>query len=728
MVHISADNRYRLFVNGVPVCFGPQRGEPMCWHFDSVDLAPYLRAGENVLAVQVWNYGEERPFAIMSVRTGLIVQGDGPAEQVVNTGDGWRTWVDAAYSPVMPDRGRLRTYIVVGPGERIDAAGHPWNWEQPAFDDSAWGRPRGFEAGLPKGAGTDMVRWLSPRSIPFMAEWPLRFAAVRRSSGPGPAAGFLAGGTPWIVPPQTKVRVLLDQGFEANAFPELVVSGGRGAKVTLAYAEALVDAKRSKGQRDSIDGRELVGVEDQFLPDGGARRTFTTLDFRCYRYVELAVETGAEPVTIEDIRGRATGYPFHENGAFASDDPALARIWEVGWRTARLCAFETYMDCPYYERLQYVGDTRIQALISLYVSGDDRLMRNAIELFDLSRIPDGLTQSRFPSVDLQIINTFSLFWIGMVHDYWMHRDDPAFIAARLHGIEAVLAWFEERIDVKSGLLGPLPFWTFVDWPEAWGWDEALGAGGEAPGARTGGSAIVTLQYAMALDQAADLFRAHGRAAQAERYAKLAGDLRKATVRNCWDEPRRLLADTPDRKSFSQHANALAVLSGAVSGDAAGDLISRTLADRSLVPCTLYFRFYLLRALKTAGLGDKYLEQLGPWRDMLALGLSTFAEKPEPTRSDCHAWSASPVYEFLATVCGIEPGSPEFKTVRIEPHLGRLNHVAGTVPHPAGPIRVELTRTGAELRARVELPGQVTGEFIWNGRQVALRPGIQDLEL
>jgi hypothetical protein len=57
-----------------------------------------------------------------------------------------------------------------------------------------------------------------------------------------------------------------------------------------------------------------------------------------------------------------------------TDDPELSKIFEIGWRTARLCAMETYMDCPYYEQLQYIGDARIQALISLFNSGDEELL------------------------------------------------------------------------------------------------------------------------------------------------------------------------------------------------------------------------------------------------------------------------------------------------------------------------------------------------------------------
>src|SRR5690606_29500257 len=128
------------------------------------------------------------------------------------------------------------------------------------------------------------------------------------------------------------------------------------------------------------------------------------------------------------------------------------------------------------------------------------------------------------------------------------------------------------------------------------------------------------------------------------------------------------------------------------------------------------------------LGDQYLSRLGPWHDMLALGLTTFAEKPEPTRSDCHAWSATPIYELLATVCGIEPASPGFATVRIAPHLGHLTEVNAAMPHPQGEITVSLRRNAHALRAEIVLPKGVSGEFVWTGRSIALRSGAQRLEL
>jgi hypothetical protein len=726
IVHLSGDSRYRLFVNGTSVCFGPQRSDTWVWRYETVDLAPWLRAGANCLAAEVWSYGALAPYATVGGRTGFLLQGDTAEERGAETGAGWSVMGDAAYAPLPAPE--LHTYMVIGPGYRFDAAKHPWGWDQPGFAARDWPPAEVLARAAPVKWGTDIDHALAPRNLPLMEETPVRFASVRRASGVTVTPEFVRGQAPLRIAAHRRATVLLDHGVETNAFPDLTLSGGAGSRVRLAYAEALFDAAGAKGNRDEVEGRQLAGLIDEFVADGAARRHHTTLNFRTYRYVELQVETADEPLQIDDLAGRFTGYPFTVASSFTSDDPSLARIWDVGWRTARLCAFETYVDCPYYEQLQYVGDTRIQALISLYVSGDDRLMRNAIELYDRSRLAEGLTQSRYPSVVPQVINTFSLFWIEMVHDYWRHRPDTEFVRAQLPGVQAVLGWFERHLDRQTGLLGPLPYWTFVDWTDQWSWSDAAGIGGEPDGARSGGSSIVSLQLAGTLRQAAALLRATGDAAAANHYDEWAARLCTAVQRTCWDEQRQLFADTPAKRSFSQHANTFAVLAGAVTGPAATELMRRTIADPSLTQASTYFRFYLLRAMKQAGLGDEYLKQLGPWRTMLALGLTTFAEKPDPTRSDCHAWSASPVYELLATVCGIEPGSPGFTTVRIEPHLGPLQQASGTVPHPAGEIRVRCQRRGEGVEATITLPPGVTGEFVWGARTASLQPGEQQVKL
>ena len=486
IVHVSADNRYRLFVNGKAVAMGPARSDTQHWAYETLDLGPFLAKGTNTLAAQVWHLGESAPMAQMSYQLGFVMQGDADVEQVINTNGSWKIIQNTAYSPVKNDMARLQTYIVVGDGDRVDAVTYPWGWEQPAFDDSQWpaAKPLWFSA-KPRGLGSDGNWALVPRTIPQMATYPVRLASVRRAEGVTVPPDFVTGKTPLTIPANTRTTILFDQKTLTNAYPELTVSAGKAASMTLTYAESLVDARGLKGNRNDIEGKQMRGFEDQFVADGGQQRTFRPLWFRTYRYLQLAVETRAESLTINNLQGDYSAYPFEQKATFAVPDSSLGRVWDVGWRTAQLCADETYFDCPYYEQLQYIGDTRIQALISLYVTGDDRLMRQAILQFDDSRIAEGLTQSRYPSSDQQVIPTFSLFWVTMVHDFWMHRKDDAFVSARLDGIERVLRWHETRIDRTTGLNGPLTWWNFVDW--SWPWNEADRIGCVPDGAPGGGS-------------------------------------------------------------------------------------------------------------------------------------------------------------------------------------------------------------------------------------------------
>ncbi|WP_435531823.1 family 78 glycoside hydrolase catalytic domain [Spirosoma liriopis] len=735
VVHVSADNRYRLFVNGKAVAHGPARSDTQNWNYETIDLAPFLQAGNNVLAAQVWYMGEGAPFAQMSYQFGFLLQGDGDAEKIANTDASWKILHNLAYSPIKNDIPKLRTYIVVGDGDRVDGARYPWGWEQLNFDDKAWvaAKPLGF-ATKPRGLGTDGNWGLVPRTIPMMEEKPLRLATVRRSENGRMDDTFLQGKAPVTVPANTKAVFLLDQGHLTNAYPELTVSQGQGTTVTLSYAEALIDAKGQKGNRNEITGRTLRGFDDQFVADGGDRRTFRPLWFRTYRYLQLTVETKDKPLVLDDLVGQFTGYPFEEKAQFTASDTTLKPLWNVGWRTARLCAGENYYDCPYYEQLQYTGDTRIQSMISLYVTGDDRLMRKAIMDYEHSRFNDGLTQSRYPSADFQVIPTFSLFWVCMVHDYWMHRQDDAFVKSFLPGIMGVLNWHEQRLAV-TGLNGPLEWWNFVDWSK---WQNAGDeiAGGVPAGARKGGSSILSLQQAYTYFRAGDLLAHYGKNEQAEHYRELGRKLNKAVYAQCWDAGRNLMADTPlaaagqsGKTSFSQHANILAVLTDAVPAAQQASLLQKVMTDTSLTQATFYFKFYLFEALKKAGLGDQFVTQLKPWRDMLAMGLTTFAENPEPTRSDCHAWSASPLYEFLSLTCGIKPAEPGFKTVRIEPFLGDLTNVEGRMPHPVGEIAVQFQKTPTGgLTGTITLPATLTGILRWKGKTLPLKAGKQAVSL
>jgi hypothetical protein len=202
----------------------------------------------------------------------------------------------------------------------------------------------------------------------------------------------------------------------------------------------------------------------------------------------------------------------------------------------------------------------------------------------------------------------------------------------------------------------------------------------------------------------------------------------AAVRaRAWDSKRGLFRDAPDTSAFSQQTNVLAILADAAPLAAQRAIMERVLADTTLTRASYYFSFYVLEALRKVGLGDRYIEQLAPWQAMLKLGLTSAPENPEPTRSDTHAWSAHPNYGLLATVLGVRPASPGFRTVRIAPALGPLRRAEGRVPHPLGDIDAQLTREGQRgLRAEVTLPRGLSGTFEWQGRRRQLREGHQTI--
>lgn len=732
IINVSGDNRYRLFVNGHFIGTGPARSDLMHWNFETFDIAQYLNQGKNTIAAVVWNFGEYMPAAQMSNKTGFIMQGNTELESLVNTNQTWKVFQNQAYKPLPVDGRKLRTYIVVGAGEEVEASKFPTDWEKPTFDDSQWTNARTLEHGYIAGTGSGAEWYLVPRTIPQMEEIHQNINSIRRHESSKTLTindNWLKGKGTLTIPANSKTTILLDQTFETVAYPEIIVSGGKDAKISFIYAEALIDDKWVKGNRNEIEGKHIIGIQDIFRPDGQAKRGFRPLWFRTYRYIEITIETKEEALTINDFYGIKTGYPFEEKGNFSSNDPSLQNIWKVGWQTARLCAGESYFDCPYYEQLQYTGDTRIQALISLYVAGDDRLMRKALTDYDNSMTSEGLTQSRYPCNTPQIIPTFSLFWVSMTYDYWMHRKDDAFVKSLLPNIEKVLGWYERKIDPQKNMLGAMRWWSFVDWAKPWKWNPISDIGGIPDGATDGNSSIITFQYAYTLRQAAAIFETYGDKDKAIYYRTLADLISKSSYEQCWDESKNEVADTPDKKAFSQHANIFAILANAVPRANEKAIMDKILNDQSLTQATFYFRFYLTQALKKSGNASLYYSTLSPWRDMLNIGLSTFAEQADPTRSDCHAWSASPNYDFLSTICGIMPDAPGFEEVRIQPALGDLENVSGKVPHPSGEITVKLKRKGKTgISGEVNLPANLSGRFVWNGKSIALKGGLQQVDV
>jgi alpha-L-rhamnosidase len=757
VVRVSADNRFILYVNGKRVGDGPARGDLTHWRYEKFDLAPLLHAGSNLITATVWNFGVYAPIAQVTDRTAFLLESEATGDTAISTPTGWQVEIELGQTPLPRSTLSYITYYAAGPGEQLDASQYDWNWDAPSSTGSNWVKPGDpmRDSAFP---GTNRAHsadetgdnpWgLVPDELPHMAyeetspgtmvrgqlppllEIEDRYGEDSSSSvrPPFPAS-------PALIRAHSHVHVLLDRKSLTTAYPQLTVSGGKGSTIRLTYSEALFDDKFHKADRDALDytdaqgqkhDRKAAGLNDVFLPDGGHNRTFEPLWWRTWRYLDLDITTGDQNLTLESLKEQFTAYPFEERAKLTTGQPDLDKIWDISWRTARLDAHETYMDTPYYEQLQYIGDTRIQALISYTVGGDDRLGRQALEAFNTSRIPEGITRSRYPSSLPQNIPTFSLLWIGMLHDWWMYRPDPAPVKESLEGTRSVLNWYAQY-EQPDGLLKKTPWWSFIDW---------IIKGELASYSASGESCLTTLEYLGALDQAADLEQAFGDPHIAQQHRERAARVRSGLAAQCWSADRKLLADNPDRKDFSEQANILGVLYDVIPPDSNHaqqvDVLTRMLAIQpgetpdGVQSASHYFRFYLARALDHAGMADQYLKSLDAWRTLLPLHFSTWPEQTGDTRSDSHAWTAHPIYDLLTLVAGIEPAAPGFAKVKIAPHLGDLPSLTASYPHPQGMIEVKFAREGAGLTGTVTLPGQLSGEFVFNGKMQPLHPGVNQI--
>ena len=696
-VYVSADNRYKFYVNGVLVSWGPARSDLSNWNFETVDIAPYLKSGDNVLAAIVWNYGDKGPVAQMGTHEVAFLLCAVDSNSDFNTDGHWQVLPDKAYSTF--DKFMVPGYFAASSGEQLNMEKYPWGWQTGNEDKNyKWLQARQIGHAFDKGTRDRGGRCLVPRSIPQMELSPISVGKIKM---------------PFIVGAHSKKEILIDRDSLITAYLSLQTSGGKGARIEACYAEALFDHDMpdiwhaTKHDRNDLRGKVMLGNKDVFIADGGNQRQMVTLWWRTWRYLKLTVETADEPLMIDSLGALFTAYPLKKESKLQAGSE-LRRMEEIGWRTARLCANETYMDCPYYEQLQYFGDTRLQAMITMYNTHDSLMPRHAIEQGRMSMTADGITQSRYPSSSPQMISSYSLSWIGSLHDYWLMHDDRAWLKRYLPAARSILAYYEGflRSDMS---LSHIPHWFFADWAKGL-------SNGEPNYGSDGTSAYQDLVFVLALREEAEMEKTFGLFEMGMHYDQLADNIIATVCKKYWNEERGLLADTREQNSYSQHVNTLAILAGVFDDQKAYAVCERVLSDTSLIQATFYFRYFVQQAMDKTGLANKWMSTLKPWQDQMALGLTTWAETPEPSRSDCHAWSDHLNIEFYRMLLGIHPTAPGFTKVCISPNLGKLKEASGTMPVPQGFISVSYKQLGKNLRAQIILPAGVEGSIVWNGKK------------
>ena len=700
---VSADTRYKLYVNGTCIVQGPCKSYPTRWYYETIDIKPHLRAGTNVIVAKVLRFFPNQigSSSLMPANVpGFILWGR-LGQLSVATDETWLCCEDKS-TQLKP---RSEWNYILGPpflslDERVDFSRAQSGYHAEQFDAQGW--VEAVSAVPPVKMMPALEPWkLSERPIPLMPEVRRSFDSALKCSGPIPIQhwnDFLHDEKPITIAANQSVSVDFEAFRLTTAFLQLECENGEGTEINLLYAEgyekdlgtssAPFPIPRTKTDRRDWRNGQLYGNQDH-VKFGSGRTVYEPFWFRTLRFVRLNIVTKEFSITINRIQLRETYYPLDITTKLQLSHK-LQPIWDICLHTLRNCMHETYEDCPFYEQNQFAMDGRLQMLFTYQLSRDDRLARKTIQEFSASRRDDGLLETNFP-VSFRAINIphFSLSWVLMLHDHMMYFGDASLVRQYIGIADGILAFFESRVN-SQGLVGAYDpeCWAFVDWVKEWHGPNGIRDMAVPPVyRRTGAIAYVSLLYSWTLQHAAELCEFIHRNDTAAEYRRKADALNQAVIAHC--SIGDFIGDGPGASEICEHTQVFAVLSGAIAGSDATQLMTRTMEHPKMPRCSYAMKHYVFRGLEKTGLYAKYFNSMmKPWEKMIEDNLTTCPEDDVSFRSDCHGWSASPIYEIVACLHGIRPSAPGFTSAQVEP----MREFLGTAE-----VRFELPNGGLCVR-------------------------------
>jgi alpha-L-rhamnosidase len=766
-ISITADGRYILYVNGTEVGRGPVRCSPLFQRYDTYDIAPFLVAGTNVIAVLVHTYGVDTAFyegtkglwRPVFGEGGLWVQGDittANGNQTLDSDTTWRCVESHAWAQAVPRINHGLGFI-----ECLDGNALPHNWTILGFGDGNWDNVRELSAG---GGGPEAffggltVRpfpTLLPRGIPFMENHLVAATRVVWTKGQisdpslplhkrlydekliklpadsiNDEAGLLvaAGANVRVTTSgTTHTSVLLDFGKIITGRPRIAFTAKGGEMIEIACSEYLPGEWDEAGPAEDarITRRPVLGLDAhmcRYIARPGDQ-VFERFEWCAIRWMQVTVRDADTGITITCLGAITENYPVETRGSFSSSDPFLNQLWDVGAYTLRQCMQDAWIDCPSREQRQWLGDATVESLVGWAAFGPSITPLNAKFLIQAaeSQRPDGLTQMYAPGdhhTDALLIPDWTLQWILNAHEHYRHTGDLNTIEQIMPAIQKALAWFKRLTD-DTGLLADMPYWHFMDW---------AGVG------RHGYAATLNAQLVGTYEAAASLCDALGMARAARGYRARSLKAAAALHAHHWDAARGVYVDCVDPVTLdqeprvSQHGNAaIALWADMPSARMATALDRITDADRltftaappiaptgetldeqdGVVLANTFYSHFVYEALAKHGrLADAIALMRARFGPMLARGGTTLWESFEPTASLCHAFSASPTWQLSRHVLGVYPVEPGYKVIGVCPDLAGLDHAEGVFPTPVGDVRVCLRTCEGGFSAVIEGPKAV----------------------
>lgn len=637
-LRITADDYYKLYVNGCFVAQGPTPGYYFHYYYNAIDLTPYLHTGENVIALdlyyqgminRVWNSGDLRQGCIAD----LTVDG----RFVTGTDASWRYTLSRAYT-CKRELGYSTQYL-----EDYDSRLEERGWETTGFDDSSW----------------DACR-VKPYTDYQFADDPAPLLQIYDAA-------------PQILHKREGRRIVYDFGREITGTLFIRARGRSGQVIRILCGEEL-----EAGTTDQVRYQMRCNcVYEEFwtLADGECQ--LNQYDYKAFRYAALELD---DDIELLDFHAVVRHFMLDDDlCTLHTSDKILQSVFELCKNGVRCGSQEVYVDCPSREKGQYAGDMTVSTISQLYLSGTPYLYRKAIEnQMQSTFVCDGILTVT-PGSLMQEISDYSFQFPIICLRYYQHTGDRAFLRKTLEVSEKMLAYFR-RYARADGLLEEVQEWNLVDWPSNlrdnydFPMTKPIGKGcHNVVNAFYVGAVGVVEQTKKILDIP---------------FTPMYEALATTFNRVFFDTSTGLYVDSETSRHSALHSNILPAYFGffpAEHADTIGDFIQ----TKGLC-CGVYMAYFLLKGLVRLGRYNDVYSLLTStseysWYNMVREGgtacFEAWGKEHKNNTSLCHPWASSPVSILIEDILGVTPQpGDDAQAPAYTPHIpDSVEYLTMTVP-------------------------------------------------
>lgn len=479
-------------------------------------------------------------------------------------------------------------------------------------------------------------------------------------------------------------NLLVDFGKETFGFVKLHGLKGKG-KANLYYGESKEEALATE-TCETLDNLEI----DQSV----AGDSIISLS-KAFRFVNIQLDAG---VKIDSASMLYEYLPVADRGKFRSSDAQLNKIWDISKYTMELTTREFFIDGIKRDRWIWSGDAYQSYLMNYYLAFDSPSVTRTIL---------ALRGKEPVSSHINTIMDYTFYWFLSVHDYYKYTGDKEFVTQLYPRMKTLIDYCLSRRNANGMMEGLAGDWVFIDWAEK------LSKQGEV--------SFEQLLFCRSLETMALCADLADDASGAANYRKLAADLKTKIFNAYWNDDKKALVHSRvngvQSDNVTRYANMFGIFFDYFNKEQKEQVKQSVLLnDKVQKIVTPYMRFYELEALCAMGEQDYVLKEIKDyWGGMLDLGATSFWEEYNPDKkgeehyamygrqfgkSLCHAWGASPIYLMGRYYLGVQPLTAGYETYAIQPALGGLKWMEGSVPTPAGDIKIYCSTSEIKVNSPV----------------------------